>query len=72
MAIEVQCAKCQASFTTSASNYGNLCEECDGTNEAKRKESARWFRLTPSQRIEELRKRVEALEQSSQWDGRIG
>lgn len=72
MAINVTCWKCNAEFITKASNYGGLCHECDGTNEAKRKEQERWLALPLEQKVEELRQAVLALEQRSQWDGRIG
>lgn len=72
MAINLTCGKCGKNFTVSACSYKWLCNECDGTNEAKRKEAERWAALTSGQKCDELLKRVIALEQSSGWDGRIG
>lgn len=71
MAILRTCS-CGAEFNTSASTYEWLCPECDGTNAKKRAEAERWAALTPDQKIEELKARIEVLERRSQWDGRIG
>lgn len=71
MAILETC-KCGAMFSTSASSFKYLCDECDGTNAAKRAEAERWAALTPDQKCEELKVRLESLERRSQWDGRIG
>jgi hypothetical protein len=63
MAINITCWKCQKEFMTSASNYGALCDDCNGVNEAKRKDEERWRTLTVEQKLDELRKMIEAIQQ---------
>lgn len=72
MAIDTSCGQCGTIFTTSASSGKWLCNECDGTNAAKKAEAVRWAALTPDQKCDELLARVAGLEQASRWDGRIG
>lgn len=71
MAILQQC-RCGKVFSSSASDYSFLCDDCNGTNAQKRAEEDRWRALPLEQKIEELRDRITSLEQSSRWDGRIG
>jgi hypothetical protein len=71
MAILKTCS-CGATFGTSASSAKWKCDDCDGTIARKRAEEERWSSLTADQKADELRRRVEALEQRSHWDGRIG
>jgi len=72
MALLSNCCKCGAAFAHSASDCGMLCHNCDGTNEAKRQEKARWDALSNEAKIEELLVRIQGLEQQQSWDGRIG
>ncbi len=59
-------------FTHSASDSQYLCHKCDGTEALEQAEEVRWASLSADQKADELRKRIIALEQHSQWDGRIG
>jgi len=72
MAILENCYKCNKEFSTSAGSGKCLCDNCDGTNERKLAEIMRWDALSEREKIHELLLRVEALEQRSQWDGRLG
>lgn len=58
----MNCLKCDKEFCTSACHGSMYCDECNGNNEAKRKERERWDSLTNDQKIEELLVRVQGLE----------
>jgi len=72
MTIFVTCWKCRNNFTTSDCGSIGLCDDCNGTNEAKRQEEERWKALTVEQKLDELRQLVLSLHQRQSWDGRIG
>lgn len=72
MAIIIQCGVCGKSFGTSVAMSKYMCDDCDGTNAAKQKETDRWASLTADQKADELLARVRQLEQRQGWDGRIG
>ncbi len=57
----INCYSCGKQCAVPAGGLG-LCNDCNGVNEAKRKEKERWNNLTDSQKIEELLIRVQALE----------
>ena len=69
MAILTTCWKCNSEFCTSASNYGGLCNECDGTNKTKREEEERWCTLTIDPKGDELRLVVLSVKDRGLWDG---
>jgi hypothetical protein len=60
MALLINCYNCGREFC--ASNGDFACDNCNGVNEAKRKERERWNALTQDQKIEELLARVQSLE----------
>lgn len=66
------CIGCHKDFIGSAAYPKSYCPECDGTNALLRKEAERWAGLTPDQKCDELKKRLDEMHQRSQWDGRIG
>lgn len=72
MAILEFCWKCKKEFCTSATYASGLCDDCNGTNEAKRLEEERWQALTLEQKVDELRQLVLGLQQHQSWDGQIG
>ena len=71
MAILETCSKCGTIYCTSVFSCKIFCDECNGTNEAKRKEEERWKALSLENKIEELRIRVAGLENHNSWEGRI-
>lgn len=71
MAILINCWKCKTEFMTSACHGSSLCDDCNGNNEARRQERARWDALTNEQKIEELLGRVQSLE-AREWNPLIG
>lgn len=71
MAILETCSKCGATFSSNPSECKIWCNECDGTNAAKRKEAERWKNLPLEDKVEELKRRVDSLTSHSYWDGRF-
>ena len=67
--IILNCVECGQEFGTSACNARIFCDNCSGVTEAKNKEIQRWKNLILEERIEELKTRIEALEQKQTWDG---
>jgi hypothetical protein len=72
VAILDRCPGCGESFGHSASDSRIFCQKCDGTEARHKKEEERWNLLDAHQKADELLKRIIALEEQSQWDGRIG
>ena len=70
--IIVDCINCGREFSCSASSCRCLCDDCDGTTDAKEKEAKRWKDLPLTDKIEELKMRIESLEQRNRWNGLIG
>lgn len=71
MALDQGCTGCGKTFTTSGGSWKIFCDDCDGTNAIKNANEKRWQALPIEEKIEELRRRVDGLEQHSQCDGRF-
>ena len=67
--IILNCASCGEEFGTSACSASIFCDNCNGVNEAKRVEKERWDKLSDSDKIEELKTRIESLECRGRFDG---
>lgn len=63
MALLCNCRKCNEPFSQNADSYETLCDECNGKNQQKRDEEARYQALTLEKKVEELRKEIELLRQ---------
>lgn len=61
MSILIQCYKCGEMYGTTPGSGKLNCDECDGTNEYKRKELERWKNLSLEEKVEELKIRVDSL-----------
>ena len=72
MALLSSCHKCGELFDHSASEFRMLCRNCDGTKEREAAALVRWNALSNEEKIAELLRRVEDLENKAAWDGRIG
>lgn len=72
MAIIENCAKCGTPFTTRASSFKFLCENCDGSKEREQTERDRWNSLTQDQKLDEIKAELRQIWKRLNWDGRIG
>ncbi len=61
MAVDWSCHGCGKNVTGSASRYGSMCEDCDGTTAARKAEVQRWASLTLEQKVEELKQRLDSM-----------
>jgi len=72
MAILINCYSCGKEFGTSACDGSMFCDDCNGVNEEKCKEKERWNNLSQHDKIEELLRRIEYLENQNYNNGLIG
>lgn len=49
-----------------------VCDDRSGKTQAKLDEQKRWASLTVEQRLDELKARLDSLDERSHWDGLIG
>jgi hypothetical protein len=71
MALLDKCMYCPKEVCHRASELP-ICDDCSGVNERKRAEILRWNGLSLEEKVEELRNRMEQLENRSDPYGLIG
>jgi hypothetical protein len=67
MAIMLNCADCGKEFCTSVCSGSIFCDDCNGVNESKRQEQARWASLTVEEKLDELKGRIDSLDNRHDW-----
>jgi hypothetical protein len=67
----LQTCTCGKTFCTSVGGSWQ-CDDCNGENARKKAEADRWAALPLEEKVEELKRRLDASEQRQSWDGRIG
>lgn len=72
MALLSPCCRCGKEISHSASEIP-LCDDCSGKNLAKANEKKRWDNLTIEQKLDELKNRLDQLDNIDVWsNNRIG
>jgi len=69
MAIVEACDQCGVLCSHSSSEPA-LCDECSGLNAARAAETARWESLTVEQKIEELKQRLDVMNNRVDWSNK--